>query len=346
MKENFKITLSNFFANLEYKISNKECKFFFMMLSKINVFCHDKNSVYCLDREEFYNSSEIENILSYQQIKSIIKKLRDKVAFSVIGNERKEIKFFEFIEYENQTIIYKFHEDFNPYISKQENNFSSIFYSELIHLKLAYSIKLYCYITSNLGKNISDFRIDFLKLQNILGVPESSRQYKYFRYHILKKVINEINQFTSVNIIFAKYLKTINEIRFLCKFKEFQEIKQIENNVTEIHNKIDYEKNNVEKLSDKKLIIDFINNNIGKTLLINNELLKVNSWNYGDNNSSVFIEFYNEDTGKKFKSEIKNEKYLTLLKEALDNANKLHDLNKNENSINKIKNTIKHLSKS
>ena len=219
------VTQDNRFVYAKYDLNANEMKFFMWIIAQIN---SQKDQLFptCLIplSEVFEIWQWKKGIINYSYCADIVANMSRKVYiedFKLLDEKtmktskvRRAMPLFEFIEYrENDSYItYKLNDSLMKYLTKITTNFTQVKIQDIQKMKSAYSIRIYNMLSSEIGQNRTVFKINLAVLQNILGVPDSFREWFDFKRNVLQRAVKDINEKSNLVILDITTKKTGRKI--------------------------------------------------------------------------------------------------------------------------------------
>ncbi|EFN3657877.1 replication initiation protein [Campylobacter coli] len=133
------------------------------------------------------------------------------------------------VDLEREEIIFCFNDYMREFLLELRSKFTKYDIRYILNLKSKYSIRIY-QILKNLRDLTRQKEFDLTEFQDMLNVPQTKRAWANFKNDILKKSIDEINEFTDLQILNFYEEKKIRKkvISFSLKFCTKDEFKEIE----------------------------------------------------------------------------------------------------------------------
>ncbi|SKB74142.1 Initiator Replication protein [Acetoanaerobium noterae] len=249
-QKNNLVKKANTLIEARYKLSLLEQKLILYSSTKIDD-NNDRFNTITININEFLEEIKSEsNRLS--EFKEIAIGLMEKQIYIDKGEvDRKGNKKFVImnwlssIEYKGDAIFeLEFSEKLIPYMLKLKEQYTIYEINNILYLENKYSIRFYEILKKD--EKISTSIFELSKLKDMIGC-DNYPDYKDFNRYVLKKVIEEINEYTDLQVEYETIRKgrKIDSIKFLIKNKKKMKYKKED---------LDFLKNLVDGFTDQELI--------------------------------------------------------------------------------------------
>lgn len=164
---------------------------------------------------------------NYQDVKAILKKLRDRSMWVSLPDGRETIVAWlsdAIVDKKGGTVYIELHKRMVPYLFDLKQKFTKYQLYNVLGMKSAFSVRIYELMKSYSFRHTITFEIDKLKKLLMVEDVKSYNRFADFRRFVLEKAQSEINELTDINISFEpiKTGRKVTSIRFTIeeKFKE------------------------------------------------------------------------------------------------------------------------------
>lgn len=219
---NYLVVKSNdLIQRTRFNLSTQEQKIILYLISKIKPEDTDFQ-YYTFDIKDLCRICGIEyNGKNYQNFKESIRTLRDKSFWVETEEKIMLLSWLQEVEINKQetTVSLRLDDRLKPYLLSIGENFTKYQLEHTLLLKSKYSIRLYEFFICRAFRGYFEIGLDELKQAlDITGY----EVYKDFRVNVIDKALQEINQFTDLNISFSpiRTNRTITGLHFTIEYKE------------------------------------------------------------------------------------------------------------------------------
>lgn len=194
----------------------------------------------------------------YEKTKAVLQSLRDMSVWITLEDGTETTVSWIKKPYINRgkgIIRIELDEDMVPYLFGISKNFTAYELVNILMMKSQYSIRLYELLKSY--KNMVIKKIELDKLYRMLMIDKNLYYKKYtnFRRTVLERAIEEINEFTDLNVTYSpiKRGRSIQAIEFYIHSKEKAELIELNRMINEKLNQVSYssKKKNTEELDEE-----------------------------------------------------------------------------------------------
>lgn len=188
----------------------------------------------------------------YENTKAVLQSLRDMSVWITLEDGTETTVSWIKKPYINRgkgTIRIELDEDMIPYLFDIQKNFTVYELVNVLMMKSQYSIRLYELLKSY--KNLVVKKIELDELYRMLMIDKNPYYKKYtnFRRTILEKAVEEINEFTDLNVTYSpiKIGRSIKIIEFYIHSKKRAELVTLNRMINEKLNQVSYPSSKMEK---------------------------------------------------------------------------------------------------
>lgn len=229
MEDNL-VVKSNSLVQAKYELSLNEQKIILYAVSKLDT-RKDNFNVIPIYVKEFFNllGTTTER---YTELRDMINELRRKTLIIDTGNGEIVTGWLSSLEYKKDTgiIEIEFSNKLVPYLLQLKEQFTRYQIKNILYLSNKHSIRIYELLKQyeTIGKRT--FKVEDIK--KLLLLENQYNRFHDFERFILKTSMEEINDYTDINISYEKIKKgrSIDSIRYVIETKKNDEfIKYLEN---------------------------------------------------------------------------------------------------------------------
>lgn len=227
--ENNLVVKSNNLVQAKYELSLNEQKILLYAISKL-----DRNkanfNVIEFDIKEFNDLLQIKG-KRYEELRESVRELRKKEI--IIKTDDKELitGWLSSIIFHRNTsrITLKFDDNLIPYLLQLKEQFTRYQIKNILYLSNKHSIRIYELLKQYEPIGKRTFIVDELK--KVLMLENQYKRFSNFENWVLKPTMEEINEYTDINISYEKIKKgrSIESIKYriepkkICKYKQYLE---------------------------------------------------------------------------------------------------------------------------
>ena len=245
---------SNHLVNASYKLTLNEQRIILLAISKLDSREQYSNRTVQIKSDEFCKRFSVKKSDFYNTINLTLNSLFSRVV-RIKNNEIKhEFRFISSKKYYNNLSYFEitFSNEIMDYLIDLKDNFSRYNLKHIVNFKNKHSVRIYELLNEFSYKNIKKRIIKIEELKECLDLKNEYSRFNSFRESVIDKAINEINEYTNINVKYNKIYnssKSVEAIEFIFSFK----YKDVENkSKTNINKKFYNTDKNREKNSDIK----------------------------------------------------------------------------------------------
>lgn len=164
---------------------------------------------YEIDLELYKKFCDVDSTCFYTNIRTGLKSIRQKTFTIKDGIDIKVGCWITNTWFEGKTgkIYLMFNKEIIPYISELKENFTRIYAKDALPLISKYTYRLYTLIETRRFKGLKGkYTIETLELIDMWQVPESKKEFKFFKRDILEAAVKEFNA-QKLGILTVNYIK-------------------------------------------------------------------------------------------------------------------------------------------
>lgn len=233
------ITKSNeLIQKSRFNLSLQQQKIVLYLISQITPY-DDDFKLYEFSIQEFCRICGIDETSgkNYQDLKDAIKEIRDKSIWITLGTGRETtIAWIEkpYIDPGSGMIQIRLDKDMKPFLLQLKQNFTSYELLWTLHFKSKYTIRLYELVKSIHYHDLETYEKVYAleELKKLLNA-ETYKTYQTFKERVLKRAVNEINQYSDQNLSYEaiKNGRSVSKIKFIVSSKSSLEAAKIRSDV-------------------------------------------------------------------------------------------------------------------
>ena len=217
------VVKSNKLIEARYTLSLNEQKIILYAVSKLDT-TKDKFNILELETSEFINLLNTSQF-RYTEIREIVVGLMSKQVRIETDKRDLVANWVSSIDYIKDAglIELEFSEKLIPYLLQLKERFTRYELKNILYLKNKHSIRIYELLKQYQAIGHRTFTIDELK--EILMLEDNYKQFRDFNKSVLKLTMDEINEFTDLNID-IKYIKQgrkVVSIKYIIESKEHEQ---------------------------------------------------------------------------------------------------------------------------
>jgi len=221
-----------------FNLSLQQQKIVLYLISQIAPY-DDEFKLYEFSIQEFCKVCGIDetNGKNYQDLKDAIKEIRDKSIWITLATGRETtIAWIEkpYIDPGSGIIQIRLDKDMKPFLLQLKQNFTSYELLWTLHFKSKYTIRLYELVKSIHYHDLETYEkiYSLEELKKLLNA-ETYKTYQTFKERVLKRAVNEINQYSDQNLSYEaiKSGRSVSKIKFVVSSKSSLEAAKIRSDV-------------------------------------------------------------------------------------------------------------------
>ena len=221
-----------------FNLSLQQQKIVLYLISQITPY-DDEFKLYEFSIQEFCKVCGIDetNGKNYLNLKDAIKEIADKSLWITIEEDEETLlRWIEkpYINKKDGIIKIRLDSDMKPFLLQLKRDFTSYELIWTLHFKSKYTIRLYELVKSIHYHDLEPFeRVYALeKLKKLLDA-ETYKTYQTFKERVLKRAVNEINQYSDKTVTYEaiKTGRSVSSIKFLVSSKDSLEAAKIRSDI-------------------------------------------------------------------------------------------------------------------